>query len=128
MQINRQLEEELYKDVGTQRLDKARKYVKNGRVDIKKVIYDNQNNFEVMAEVEGNYDDYTTKIKVVNGELEIAECECQDYMNRYGACKHIAATLIKFGQTKYWDRYDEKTTTKPNSNKFANFRKIVTDL
>ena len=63
-----------------------------------------------------------------NGELEVAECECQDYFNRYAACKHIAATLIQFMQTKYWEKFDEPKKTKSSINKFASFRKIVTDL
>ena len=128
MQVNSKLAEELYKDVGTERLDKAKKIVSERRVEIKKVNYENQNNFEVSADVEGNYEDYTTKIKVENGELEVAECECQDYFNRYAACKHIAATLIQFMQTKYWDKFDEPKKTKSNINKFASFRKIVTEL
>ena len=128
MQINDGLAKELYEDVGPERVEKAKRYVAQGRVEIKKVVYDNPNNFEVSAEIDGNYDDYSTRIKVVDGELEIAECECPDYMNRYGACKHIVATLIKFGQTKYWDKFDEPQKTRNNLNKFANFRKIVTDL
>ena len=128
MQVNSKLAEELYKDVGTERLEKAKKIVSERRVEIKKVNYENQNNFEVSADVEGNYEDYTTRIKVENGELEVAECECRDYFNRYAACKHIAATLIQFMQTKYWDKFDEPKRTKSNINKFASFRKIVTEL
>ena len=128
MQVNSKLAEELYKDVGAERLEKAKKIVSERRVEIKKVNYENQNNFEVSADVEGNYEDYTTRIKVENGELEVAECECQDYFNRYAACKHIAATLIQFMQTKYWDKFDEPKRTKSNINKFASFRKIVTEL
>ena len=128
MQVNERLVQELYNDVGEERLTRAKRIVKQDQVEIKKVNYENPNNFEVSAEVEGSYDDYTTKIKVENGELETAECECQDYFNRYAACKHIAATLIKFTQTKYWDKYDEPNNRKHNVNKFANFRKIVTDL
>ena len=128
MQVNERLAQELYNDVGEERLTRAKRIVKQGKVEIKKVNYETPNNFEISAEVEGNYDYYTTTIKVKNGELEIAECECQDYYNRYAACKHIAATLIKFMQTKYWDRYDETQKSKNNINRFANFRKIVTDL
>ena len=128
MQVNERLADEIYNDVGEERLTRARRIVKQGKVEIKKVNYENPNNFEVSAEVEGNYDDYTTIIKVENGELEIAECECQDYYNRYAACKHIAATLIKFTQTKYWDKYDESNNKRQNVNKFASFRKIVTEL
>ena len=98
MQVNENLAQEIYSDVGEERLNRARRIVSKGKVEIKKVNYEDPNNFEVSAEVEGNYDNYTTTIKVENGELEIAECECQDYYNRYAACKHIAATLIKFTQ------------------------------
>ena len=128
MQVNQKLADELFKDVGYERLDKAKEIVTQGKVEIKKVNYDNLNNFDISASVEGSYDDYTTRIKVENGELEIAECECQDYHNRYAACKHIAATLIKFKQTKYWDKFDEPKKTRHTINKFASFRKIVTEL
>ncbi len=128
MQVNQKLVDELFKDVGYERIDKAKKIVSQGKVEIKKVNYDNLNNFDISAIVEGNDNDYTTKIKVENGELEIAECECQDYFNRYAACKHIAATLIKFKQTKYWDKFDEPKKTRHTINKFASFRKIVTEL
>ena len=128
MQVNENLSQEIYSDVGEERLTRAKRIVKQGKVEIKKVNYEDPNNFEISAEVEGNYDNYTTTIKVESGELEIAECECQDYYNRYAACKHIAATLIKFSQTKYWDKFDEPQKSKHNINRFANFRKIVTDL
>ena len=126
MRINKQIEEEIYEEVGYERLQRAKIYVNQGKVEIKKVTYEDPSNFEVTAEVEGNYDNYETIIKVEHGELEVAECGCQDYMNRYAACKHIAATLIKFSQTKYWDKYDEPQKSK--ANKFINFRKIVTEL
>ena len=49
MQVNSKLAEELYKDVGAERLEKAKKIVSERRVEIKKVNYENQNNFEVSA-------------------------------------------------------------------------------
>ena len=128
MQVNQKLADEVFKDVGYERLDKAKEIVSQGKVEIKKVNYDNLNNFDISASVEGNHEEYTTRIKVENGELEIAECECQDYFDRYAACKHIAATLIKFKQTKYWDKFDEPKKTRHTINKFASFRKIVTEL
>ena len=128
MQVNQKLADELFKDVGYERLDKAKEIVSQGKVEIKKVNYNNLNNFDISASVEGSNEDYTVRVKVENGELEIAECECQDYFNRYAACKHIAATLIKFMQTKYWDKFDEPKKTRHTINKFASFRKIVTEL
>ena len=130
MQINEKLAEELYYDAGSDRLERAKRYVDQGRVDIKKVNYDNPDNFEISAEIDGNYDDYITKIKVENGELEIAECECPDYYKTYGVCKHIIATLMKFSQTKYWDKnyIEEHNNSKRVKNQFATFRKVVTEL
>ena len=128
MHINEKKAQEIYDDIGEERLRKANNYVRQGRVKITKAIYDNPNNFEITAEIDGNYDDYITKIKVVDGELEEASCECPDYYSRYGSCKHIAATLIKFKQTKYWDQnYIEGNQTKANT-RFATFRKVVTEL
>ena len=127
MQVNKEIAEELYTDAGEIRCEKAKRYVDQGRVRITKAIYDNQNNFELSAEVEGKYDNYITRIKVVGGELEVADCECDDYYSRYGACKHIIAALIKFTQTKYWDQEDISKTMK-KSAKFTTFRKIVTQL
>ena len=128
MKINETLTQELYEEAGESRIEKARRYLRQGRVDIKKVIYDNPDNFEISAEIEGIYDFYHTRIKVEDGELEDLSCECQDYYNRYAACKHIVATLMKFSQTNYWDKdYIEEDVSKRN-NKFSNFRKVVKDL
>ena len=128
MQINRQIREEIIDEVGIDRLQRARRYLTQGRVEIKNVIYDDANNFDINAQVEGSYDCYNTRIKVENGELEIAECECEDYFNRYAACKHIAATMMKFEQTKFWDKDVKFSRSKGKINRFANFRKIVTEL
>lgn len=130
MQINEQLSQEIYNDAGYDRVDRAKRYVMQGRVEINKAIYEDKNNFEISAEIDGNYDDYTTKIKVVNGELEEASCECPDYYKTYGVCKHLVATLMKFGQTRYWDKnyVEGNQTPKRMTSQFANFRKVVTNL
>ncbi len=129
MQISQRLTQEIYDDVGEERLEMAKAYVRQDKVKITKAIYDNMNNFEITAEIEGHYDDYVAKIKVVNGEIEDASCECQDYYDRYGSCKHIAAALIKFKQTKYWDTsYMEESKITKKTAKYATFKKIVTEL
>ena len=129
MQVNKGLSQEIYNEAGTERFERAQRYVRQGRVDITKVIYDNPNNFEVKAIVDGNYDDYHTKIKVENGEVEVLSCECPDYYKTYGACKHIVATLLKLEQTKYWDKEEiQRRPERSTSSRFATFRKIVTEL
>ena len=131
MQINKKLSQSIYEDAGSEKLEKAKRYVFQSRVEIKEMIYDDKDNFEVTAEVDGNYDDYLTRIRVAHGELEEASCECPDYQNTYGSCKHIVATLLKFEQTKFWDRDSHIEDLKKSTNnevKFNNFRKIVNEL
>ena len=131
MLINKKLSQSIYEDAGYEKMERAKRYVSQSRVKIKEMIYDDKDNFEVTAKVDGNYDDYTTRIRVTNGELEEASCECPDYLKTYGSCKHIVATLLKFEQTKFWDRDSHIEDLKKSTNndvKYNNFRKIVNEL
>lgn len=110
MLVNKQLSQEIYHDAGETRVTKAKRYINQGRVNIIKTDYQNQDNFSLTSIVTGNNDDYQVDIEVKKGELEIASCECPDYLNYYSACKHIVATLMKFEQTKFWD--DEQESVK----------------
>ena len=103
MLVNKQLSQEIYNDAGESRRIKAKKYIQQGKVAIIKSDYQDKDNFTLTSIVSGNYDDYQVDIEVKKGELEVASCECQDYLNYYSACKHIVATLMKFEQTKFWD-------------------------
>ena len=130
MQINKKLSQEIYDDAGYERVVRAKRYINMGKVNISKVIYDDPNNFELTAKVDGNYDNYIVKIRVQKGELEETSCECADYYKRYGACKHIVAALMKFEQTKYWDsnEQEKRNESKVFDAKYLNFQKIVTAL
>ena len=132
MVINKNLSQEIYNEAGHERLERAKRYLREYRVEIKEMLYDDKDNFEIVGKVDGNYDEYTTRIRVAHGELEEASCECADYIQRYGACKHIVATLMKFEQTKFWDKNsypdDEPRKAKKDDAKFNNFRRIVTEL
>ena len=125
MQVNENLSEEIYEDAGTERVEKAKRYITEGRVSIQEVQYDNKNSFKIKSQVEGHLDQlYEVTIKVERGELEQASCECTDYLKRYGACKHIVATLLKFEQTKFWDESDAPEPKRDNT-RYRNFKKIV---
>ncbi len=91
--LNKALLEQLCQEAGEKRTQRAQEYVKNGKVNITKVFYEDDNNFSVYARVHGNLDVYTTKIQVVEGELENVTCTCPDYETNYGSCKHIVATM-----------------------------------
>ena len=58
MIVNPQVLKELKDVAGSEREGKAEEYVNKKRVNIKKVIYDNINNFEVRSKVRGNDDIY----------------------------------------------------------------------
>ena len=58
MIINPQILNELCDEAGSAREERAQEYVNKKRVNIKKVIYDNINNFEIRALVKGNGDNY----------------------------------------------------------------------
>ena len=126
MQINKELSEEIYNEAGTPRLSKAKAYVQQGKVKIRKADYENANNFSLAAEVNGNFDTYEVNIDVKNGELNVASCECQDYQKNYSACKHIVATLLKFEQTKFWDEEPSaRKISKNNEIKYRGFKNLV---
>lgn len=104
MVVNPNIIEELYNDAGTARVERAREYVKNKKVKIKKVVYDNQSNFEIRSHVLGNFDDYDVYIKVNDGEIEEADCDCADYNQNFVTCKHILASIMEFNQNSDYVR------------------------
>ena len=67
--VNPELLEDLCYDAGTTRKEKAMEYVAKKRVDITKVIYENNKNFELRSKVRGENDYYNVYIKVQNNEL-----------------------------------------------------------
>ena len=102
MFINQTVAKELYKEAGEARLNRAKGYVKQKRITIETIHYEDMNNFSVYSLVDGNYDEYSVHIEVKNGELNSLECECEDYKTHYGACKHIIATILELdGNPKY---------------------------
>lgn len=132
MLVNKNLTQEIYDDAGENRVLRAKRYINQGRVSIIKSDYEDKDNFSITAIVDGSSDEYRVNIDVKKGELEIAECECQDYFTYYGACKHIVATIMKFEQTKFWDKEyqeTEKSDILPkidkNSYKYRSFNNLI---
>ena len=134
MQVNKNISQEILEDAGETRVQKAKKYVNEGRVNIYKTNYEDKDNFSISSIVSGNNDDYEVEIEVKDGDIDIESCECADYRTYYGACKHIVATLIKFEQTKYWDNEAklEETKNKPRSKneqyKYRSFSNLVSSF
>ena len=125
MQINQNILEELCREAGNERVERARKYIDQNRVRIKREEYEDSNNFEIEAEVRGT-DIYDTTIKVKNGEIEDVTCECEDYFKRFGACKHIVATIIAANEeNKRETNQLVNTRKKANASKYKTFHQII---
>jgi len=125
MLVNPEILEELSRDAGDKREQKARAYVAAGRVDIEEISYDDENNFEIKGIVEGQADIYRTNIEVEDGEIQDVTCECEDYYSRFGVCKHILATLMHFSKNKQYQRIIKNKET---SLKYRSFMQLVNQL
>ena len=119
---------ELCNDAGDARKQKAIVYEERGKVKLMKVEYNDENNFEVQAEVYGK-DVYDTKIQVKNGEIQLIECDCPDYYNTYGVCKHTLATMLKFNNDGMdFIQNKSKLIDVKKNNKYNSFSQIVKTL
>ena len=140
--VNPELLEDLCYDAGTTRKEKAMEYVAKKRVDITKVIYENNKNFELRSKVRGENDYYNVYIKVQNNELEDLKCDCPDYQKNYAACKHIVATMVEFDNNPdyiriftgakqdngFGENSISKVKTNKNSNEYKLFKQLVNEF
>ena len=137
MIVNPKILEEICNSAGPNREIKAKEYVTQKKVNIKKVTYENSNNFEIHSNVKGNGDVYDVYIQAAKGEIEDVSCDCEDYHSNYGTCKHILATLLEFnnnenyvrifageGQEKQSDIAMYKKYQK-QEEKYRNFRQLL---
>ena len=127
MLVNHNIIDNLCKDAGESRTQKALRYKEQERVKIKKYEYENPMNFEISAEVEGS-DIYDTYILVKNGEIENITCDCPDYYNYYGVCKHTLATVLKFLEYSENERKNKELTKVKKKKEYINFTQIVNTI
>ncbi len=138
MFVNQMILEDLYKDSGEKRKEKAIKYQKEKRIKIKNLEYVNDKNFEISAEVYGQ-STYKTYINIKNGIVEDVTCTCEDYYNHYGICKHTLATILELNNNPQYivqdveknsqiEQIKEKMDAileKPKEQTYRNFKQIV---
>ena len=139
MLVNHKIIENLIIDAGAARFQRAKAYKNQGRVEIIDSEYKDKNNFEIKAIVIGT-ETYRTYISVNNGEVDDITCECQDYYNHYGVCKHTLATVLAFSEDiNYSKKFGEEEEKRRNeksedkiqiknideNNKYRNFKQIV---
>lgn len=131
MLIKSNIIEELLKDAGYSRAEKAKKYAEEQKVRIIKTIYEDENNFELHGKAYGN-DIYDTYVDVKNGEIQSIACTCPDYYNTYGVCKHSLATVLTFNNKQQEEIMKERENSKKNNilgkqnrDKYNSFNQIV---
>ena len=132
MLVNHEIIEELYKDAGERRKQRAIDYQKQERVKIKNVEYENDMNFELSAIVIGT-DVYKTYISIKDGIVEDISCTCEDYYKHYGVCKHTLASVLEFiNNPQYSSKFVEKShgedllaNIKTGNEIFRNFKQMV---
>ena len=137
MIINQGILDELYLSAGNERAKRAEEYVNSRKINIKKVIYEDEKNFEIRSKVKGSNDIYNVHIQVVNSEIEDISCTCEDYYKHYGTCKHILATAIEFDQNESYVRIFSGVNSQKqndidiykkyqrNEEKYRNFRQLI---
>lgn len=138
MIVNHEILEDLYKDAGEQRKQRAIEYQKQERIRLKNIDYEDSINFSLSANVIGNKI-YKTYISITNGMVEDVTCTCEDYYNHYGICKHTLASVLEFiNNPQYIEQYEKKesknkekldnnilNTTKLEPQTYRNFKQIV---
>ena len=133
MLVDSTIIDELYKEAGETKVQKARLYVRTGRTEIEKINYDDNKNFEITGKVRGQ-EIYRTHIHVKDGEINDLICECIDYQNRYAACEHVVATIMEFVEnSKYEEMLHSKTHIEINRSlnsdlKYRSFKQIVNEF
>ena len=133
MLVNDEIMEELLFDAGSERAQKARVYVKTKRVEIEKINYNDENNFDITGNVTGQ-DIYRTHISVEDGEIIDVTCECPDYQSRYAACKHVVATMMEFSSNVKYEKMVKNSNNIDinkilrTDSKYRSFKQIVNEF
>lgn len=123
MLVNYKILENLCKDAGERRVQKARAYKACGRVEITNVEYQDSRNFNISSIVVGS-EPYKTYVSIREGEVEDITCNCEDYYNHYGVCKHTLASMMKFSEEE--DNIKaEKENPVNRTNNYRSFKQLV---
>lgn len=134
MLVNDSILKELKTYVTDQTIEKAEELHENKKVLIKRINFENDNNYTVTAEVEGRLGLYQTKIEVKNAELNNVNCTCPDYESTYGTCKHILATAYEVNSSEKYKKIfninnNEKISkTNIDNEKYRIYRQMISSF
>ena len=117
MVVDRNLLDDLYRELTDEEIEKINQIIKEKRVKITKVIYDNKSNFEISSTVEGYSSNYDTYIKAEKNEIENLKCTCAEYEDNLCACKHIIASMKEFAENNKYLAMAKKENEKKEKEK-----------
>ena len=130
MLVNNEIITELYENAGDTRYQKALEYVKDKRVTITNVNYENKNNFELAATVKGSNGTYNVYAKIEEGEIKDIKCSCPDNTQNYCTCKHILAMFIEFIDNSIYEELYANQPVKKHETKtkmdHRGFKQMIT--
>lgn len=122
MVINQTVTKEIYEEAGDAKKEQANEYKKDQRVTIEKIYYEDKNYLSVTAKVEEkNGEEYETYFSIKNGELDSVKCECKEYQENYGACKHIVASLLEVDENPKY----EPQSKQGKREKYTEFKDLI---
>lgn len=135
MLINEELIKELYEYCGETEYNRAINLTKQNYIEIQRIIYNGENDFELAAKVIGDTGTFKTYIRVQNGEMENLECSCDEYQKNYGTCMHILATILEFNTKPIYQKEYLKDTNIEDKiertikvgikDKYRNFKQVL---
>ena len=124
MLIKQSIIQNLCKEAGESRTEKAKKYAIKKKVKIKNFRYEDSMNFSITANVIGQ-EEYKAYIQIKEGQVEDVTCTCPDYETHYGICKHTLATIITASEFME-EKENSKLEEKFKIDKYRNFKQILT--
>lgn len=137
MIVNEDIFKELCQSAGEERKQNAQDFVRQRKVNIKKVIYEDENNFEIRSSVRDIDGVYDIHVQLALGEIQDLSCTCEDYNNHYATCKHILASVIEFNNNENYvriflgDKEDKQidkaiySKTQKKNEKYREFKQLL---
>jgi len=96
MVVSENVLKNLYSNIDSIRLDRAKGYVDLGRVNIYRIRYVDAENFIINSRVTGHTRVYDVEVEVKDGYIVSEVCGCAHFNSNDNLCKHIAASVIEF--------------------------------
>lgn len=110
--------ERILTEAGELRAFRARKYVKEKRVNIKSIDENLDKSHTIFANVTGSYDNkYNVLIDELNGKVINCSCDCMDESK---LCKHILATIYEV-----YNKYNDLIKLDSNTFKYKEFTQLI---